>query len=174
IPADGTSSQTYPGTFTVTFSEQVLLTSLEANDLLVDGTPATNFTLLDGNTVTFDIASRETSGDHTYTVTIAAGALESVSGKPIQAFSTSFSTDVTAPVVEHTSVANGAIVGTDPLTISVTFNEPLASAGLGAEDVHLVDADGIAHLLQSFSYDTATNSVALDFGSLAEGNYTLT
>ena len=173
LPADATSTQAYPGSFIVTLSEQVLLTSVQAEDLLIDGTPADGFAIIDGNTLEFAIGSRETGSDHTYVVTIPAGAFESLSGKPIQAFASSFIIDRTAPVVSNTSIANAAVVNTDPLTITVDFNEALDSIGLDAADVQLTDGDGVVQTLIDFTYDASSHSVTLDFGSLREGTYTL-
>ena len=72
-PAAGSAAQVAPTTFQVDLSESVLLTSVDATDLIVTdpggGTaPASGVTVIDGDTLSFDIAF---SGDGSYTFDIA-------------------------------------------------------------------------------------------------------
>lgn len=68
----------------VDFNDAVYLPSLEASDLRVDGVPAVGFTIVDGDTVAFDLPAA--SGDRVRRVEIAAGAVEDLQRSPVEAF----------------------------------------------------------------------------------------
>src|SRR5439155_24585164 len=70
----------------------------------------------------------------------AAGALTSLSGQPLQAFSPSFDSDSTNPTVVASSLNDNVTIPTGDLTYQVRFSETLATAGLGPEDAALIDA----------------------------------
>src|SRR5262249_49475552 len=129
----------YPASYTATLSQPVLLTSVQAADLTIDGVPAAGVTVVDPQTLRFDLAGTG-HGDGLYTAVIAAGALTSLSGPPLAALSATFDSDVTVPRVIASSIAEGATVpaGGD-LVAQIVFSEGLATAGLGGEDVVLVN-----------------------------------
>ena len=79
-PADGAELTLAPATMDVTFSRGVLLPTLQAGDLTVGGLPATGFTVLDGDTVRFDLPAL---AEGVHGVAIAAGTIESVAGGPV-------------------------------------------------------------------------------------------
>src|SRR5262249_30875367 len=70
-PADGALLRLAPTTMTVDFNDSVLVSSLQASDLKVDGISATGFTVVDADTVSFNLPGPLAEGTHT--VTIAAG-----------------------------------------------------------------------------------------------------
>ncbi|MDP2106481.1 MAG: Ig-like domain-containing protein, partial [Desulfobulbaceae bacterium] len=171
VPENNAGIQNYPGTYRITLSEQVLLTSLSADDLTVNGVAATAVTVIDGNTLEFDISSADIGPDQVYTVSIAAGALQSVSGAGLEEYNAFFTTDQTPPVVNSISVGDWSVQTTDPLTISVTFSEPMDPVGLGVEDVTLTDDLGNSYNATNLIYDANTNSAQISFPSLPEGAY---
>jgi hypothetical protein len=153
-PEDGALLSAYPAVYRVVFSEPILLTSLDPEDLTVDGVPADSLTLIDARTVDFTIASADT-GDGLYHVEIAAGAITSLSGQPLEAFSATFDYDATNPTVIASSIWEGDVVPPGTLVYQVQFSEELATAGLGAEDVTLVDSiSGASVAANAFVYDS--------------------
>ncbi|NLX56992.1 MAG: S8 family serine peptidase [Planctomycetaceae bacterium] len=173
-PVSGELLNAYPATYRVVFSEAILLTSLSADDLTVDGVPADSVTIVDGDTVEFNIASANT-GDGLYTVAIAAGAITGISGQSVQSFSATFDYDATAPWVIASSVGEHDTVAPGTLIYQVQFSEELAATELGVEDVTLVESmSGAAIVADELAYDAATSTATVTFSNLAEGNYTLT
>jgi hypothetical protein len=156
------------------FSEPILLTSLDPEDLTVDGVPADGLTLIDAHTVDFTIASAD-EGDGLYHVEIAAGAITSLSGQGLEAFSATFDYDATNPTVIASSISEGEVVAPGSLVYEVQFSEELATEGLGAEDVALVDSiRGASVPADAFVYDPGTSTATVTYNNLPEGNYTLT
>src|SRR5262249_23036488 len=96
-PADGAVLRIAPTTMTVDFNDSVLVSSLQASDLKVDGVSATGFTVVDGDTVSFNLPGPLAEG--TRTVTVAAGDILDVQGTPINAFTSTFFLDTTGPRV---------------------------------------------------------------------------
>ncbi len=118
---------------------------------------------------------REYTGDGLYTATIAAGAMSSLAGAPLAAFSATYDADATNPTVTSSSIANGDTLAPGPLTFVVTFSEELAQLGLGAEDVTLLNTlSGQSFTPTSFTYTPGTSTAQVVYGALTEGNYTLT
>ena len=162
-----------PTTYQISFAEPVLATSVDAGDLLINGTAATDVVQTAPNTLSFTIASA-ISGDGTYIATIGAGALTSLSGQASVAFSASFTLDTVPPHVVSSSIAGGGVVPAGALTYHATFSEPMASGLLGIEDVTLRDTYTAAtYTPASLSYDAGTNSVTVSYASLPEGTYEL-
>lgn len=164
----------YPTRYRLSFSEAVLLTSLQPNDLLVDGVAATAVNVIDAFTIEFEIATADT-GDGRYDVEVAAGAITSLSGRSLEAFNATFDYDATNPTVTASSLSEGQVVAPGTLVYQVQFSEELATAGLGAEDVTLVEAfSGLAWSPAGFAYDPATSVATITFDDLPEGQFTLT
>jgi hypothetical protein len=176
-PVDGARLADFPATFRVDLSEGVLLTSLEPSDLqitLPDSTvmPADAVTLIDARTLEFAIASAA-ADDGLYQLSLAAGSLTAVSGASLEAFEATFEFDTTGPIVVDTSIPDGGTVNSGLLTWIVTFNELLATEGLGPEDVTLA-ANGNSWHPDTFDYDPATDTLTVTFDYVLEGDYTLT
>src|SRR5262249_39849304 len=113
-PANGAGLFTAPTTFTVDFNDIYLQGSVDATDLVIDGTlTATGFTFVDGDTISFNLPAL---GSGTHTVTIAAGAIVDLQNTPLQAFSSTFTIDNIAPQVTATSLAPGAVILPGALT----------------------------------------------------------
>jgi len=88
---------TAPATMTVQFNDSMLLTSLEASDLTVDGTPAVAVEAVDGRTAMFTLPALD-EGAHEAVIT--AGQILDVQGTPVQAFTAVFSVDADPFMVE--------------------------------------------------------------------------
>ncbi|HNN82512.1 MAG TPA: tandem-95 repeat protein, partial [Accumulibacter sp.] len=170
-PADQALLAVYPATYTVDFSQALLLSSVDAADLTIDGIAASSVTVVDGDTLRFAI-DQAAHGDAAYTVRIAAGALSSVSGQALGSFTATFETDATPPRVTVSSLLGGETLAPGSVVYSANFSEELASSGLGADDVLLVNLDTGVSIATSVSYVGGTLSASL--GNLAEGNYRLT
>ena len=173
-PVDGALLAGFPTTYRVDFSRPILLSSVQAGDLTVDGLPAAAVTIVDADTLEFDVAGLA-AGDGAYTVAIAAGALTSISGVPLDAFAASFDVDATSPTIVDRSVNEGDVLTPGEVVYQVRFSEELATDGLGPEDVTLVEAlTGIGRAATSFAYDPATGVATIRYADLPEGNHALT
>src|SRR5262245_13633329 len=82
-PVEGSRLRGPVTQMTVDFNDSLLLTSLAASDLTVNGVPATGLTVLDYNTLRFNLP---VLGDGTQNVAIAAGAIQDLQGTPVDAF----------------------------------------------------------------------------------------
>ena len=109
-----------PAQLTLQFSSTVLLGSLAANDLTVDGAPSKGWTAVDGRTITFDLPAGLASGTHV--VSVAAGAILDIGGTPVESFKLAFTLDTTPPAVSV--VPSYTFDATPPL--SGTVDDPQA------------------------------------------------
>jgi len=161
-----------PASITLDFNDLLLLSELQAADVTVDGTPVTTMTLIDGDTVTFDLPGGLSEGSHT--IAIAAGAIQDVQATPIEPFSLDFYVDTTAPRVISSSIQDGATVAVGTLSYTAEFSEELDAAVLAAGDLSLVGTHSGAHAPSVFSYDPATSLLTVEFADLPDDSYTLT
>jgi hypothetical protein len=173
-PADGASLLFAPTTITVDFNDSLYLPSVDASDLLVDGfSTATGVTQIDGDTLEFTIPGGLAEGAHT--LSFAAGSILDVQQTPVDAFSSSFNLDATAPRVTATSLAPGAVVAPGSLSYQVTFSEPMKASNLSADDFSLHgNILGGYYSPTSFSFDLSSTVLTLNYDGLPEDNYTLT
>ena len=169
---DGTRDRYPPTSIQVDFNDVLLLTTLQASDLKVDGVPATGFTVVDGDTVRFDLPAGAADGTHT--ITIAPGAIQNVQGTRLAAFTERFSTDQTPPRVTASSIQQNAILSPGDFTYTVTFSEPMNTSNLDASDFSLVGQFGGFLSPLSFSYDATGTTLTLQYVGLQEDNDTLT
>ena len=102
-----------------TLIEPVLLTTVDATDLQVNGTSVPLLRTDDGRTLVFDLSLL---GEGVNTLSIAAGTFLDWQGTPIEAFSTSFEVDLTAPRVIASSLLNGQLAETGTLTYLARFS----------------------------------------------------
>ena len=173
-PVDDAFLTVFPTTYRLTFNQELLLSSLQASDLRVNGTPVSSYTIIDGRTLDLSLAGLNT-GDGVYTVTISPGALASLGGTVNEFFSASFDVDATNPTVVTSSIHPGDTVNSGSLTYQVQFSEPLDTNGLTSEDVTLVNSSTtLGYLPQSFAYDAESRTLTLTFENLEEGTYGLT
>jgi len=175
-PVNGANLLVAPATYTVDFNDAVLVASLQATDLVIDGSlTATGFAVVDGDTVSFTMPALA-NGLHT--VTIAPGAILDAQGTPIQAFSATFTIDGVAPRVVATSVAPNGVLPPGNLTYTVTFSEPMRTTNLTSDDFTLHgnyrQAVGVNYAPSSFSFNGAGTVLTLNYVGLPDDDYTLT
>ncbi|MEE8450487.1 MAG: pre-peptidase C-terminal domain-containing protein [Thermoguttaceae bacterium] len=108
-PANGAQLSTAPERVTVHFSQAVLLTTLDASDLAVDGVPATGVTVVDGKTAVFDLPVELASGMHS--LTVPAGAVLDLQGTPLDAFSADFTLHLSHVAGRHVFYNNSTFDG---------------------------------------------------------------
>jgi len=172
-PADAERLDEAPTRMTVTFSDGLLLTTLDASDLIFDGTtPASGYELQGYNIVAFDVPAGLTEGWHT--VQIAAGAVLDVQGTPVEAHSGQFKIDLTDPIVIASSVQEGDVLPPGSLVYSVQFSEEMRTADLDETDFSLVGVDTGAQVPVAFGYDPSGTTLTLEYEGLLEDAYTLT
>lgn len=170
-PADEDRFAVAPTSFTVTFSNQVLLTSLERADLKINGADAVGLTVLNSNTVHFDLPALV---EGPYVVTIAAGSIQSLSGQPLEAFSSQFVVDQTGPRIASLSVQEGDVLNSGDLSIEVLFDESLSTQDLDDGDFELFgQSSGQVFSPDTFGFDSQTDTLSIDFVGLPEDSYTL-
>lgn len=136
-PVDGDLLAGQVPIVTVNFSTAINLSSLSASDFTItrpngSTAQASGFTVIDGDTLAFSLAGALTD-EGTYTFALASGALSSVQGATLQAYSATFVLDNTAPsviAVSPTGDSNG------PLDfVTFTFNEALDPSSINIGNV---------------------------------------
>ena len=172
IPAQGGILSAGNPSVRIDLDDAVLISSLNAADLRVDGIPATAVTLLDGDTLFFDLQAGLSEGLHE--VTIVAGAILDLQGTPVEPFSATLVVDATAPRIVESSVLEGSILPTGYFVYTARFDEPLQDLMLGPEDVLLVGAVTGVHSVSTFVYDPTTSTITIRFSGYSEDDYTLT
>ncbi|MEO1498334.1 MAG: Ig-like domain-containing protein, partial [Planctomycetota bacterium] len=160
-------------TITITFSEQVDLSSIDAGSLLLNGVESGLVdATIDGQTLVFALPPL---ADGDYTLEIPTGSLVDLQGVPIDGFSTDFRIDATGPRVQTSSIGAGGSIPTGGLTYTATFDEPLDQSVLDASDILLEGVNtGLAGPPTFFEYNAQTGQLDLGFVGLDEDNYTLT
>jgi len=161
-------------TLTVDFSQNILLTTLDAADLMIDGSPAGTVEVIDGNTVTWKNLPAVT-GEGWHNFSIAAGAILDVRGSQVAAFSGRFYLDVTSPRVISSSVQEGDVLPSGSLTYNVRFSEEMQAANLDLTDwtLHGI-ANNADYAPATWSYNPTTSILTLNYSALPEDRYTLT
>ncbi|WP_342364198.1 CARDB domain-containing protein [Terrarubrum flagellatum] len=136
--ADGARLKTPPQSITIDFSDGLLLNSIDAGDLTINGAPANSVTIIDGNTLVFDVSGLAPV-EGSYTIAIADGALSGLDGRPLAAFSSSFLYDLTPPQVISITPNSS----TAPFTqLVVTFDEPVDGGTVQLNDIALTGPNG--------------------------------
>ncbi|MCY2927358.1 MAG: pre-peptidase C-terminal domain-containing protein, partial [Planctomycetota bacterium] len=171
-PADGAHLAAPPAYVTVDFTNPVLLSSVQAGDLTVDGLPALGLSVIDADTIRFALPSGLPSGEHR--LAIAAGAITDVFAAPVAAFSSGYLYDTLAPRVAASTVQENQVVPVGAWNAVITFNEPLLASPLDATDFLLSSALHGEFLPASWNYDAASCQLRLSYVNLPEDAYTLT
>jgi hypothetical protein len=159
---------------TVNFNSNVLLTSLDASDLTIDGTPATGFTVVDPDTVIFDLPAL-TESIHNVQIT----GIEDVQNALLVPFNLTFYEDLTAPRVIDSSVQHNSTISisgsTQDVTETITFSEPMNTSGLDNSNFSLHGAFlNVNYTPASASYDATGTILTLNYIDLPEDYYSLT
>jgi len=88
-PPSGAALTQAPTTYTIDFSAPIDVSTVEASDFMVDGSPATAVQVVDADTLTFTLPV--VTGEGFHFVSIAEGAIsDQASGLPLTAFADSF------------------------------------------------------------------------------------
>ena len=171
-PANGSRARGPTTQITVDFNDTLLLTSLQASDLTVNGVPAVSLNVLDGDTAIFDLP---TLGEGSQHVRITGGAVKDVQGTSLEAFEMSFSEDYTPPRVVYSSIQPGDVLPAGELTYVVRFSEPMQTDTSGWWDVPLLDTDTLVpYYPGGFQFDETGTVLTVHYSSPPEGNYRLT
>ncbi|MEZ6132743.1 MAG: CARDB domain-containing protein [Planctomycetaceae bacterium] len=173
-PLDTELVNAYPATISIDFADAVLLTSVTGSDLMLTDplgatTAAVGFSVVDSDTIDFD-TSTLAAGDGAYTLSIAGGAVTSLSGRTVEAFTSTFVLDSTPPVVTSITAdvdRNGGQVAdfdefdAGPINIAIDFSEPLDAGVLNNDDVTLIDSvTGAFFAPDSLTYNPSAVSPA--------------
>ncbi|HVK17593.1 MAG TPA: S8 family serine peptidase [Fimbriiglobus sp.] len=176
-PADGSRVRGPVTEVRIDFNDNVLMTTLAASDVRIDGKVASGITVVDGDTAVFTVAQSLSEGLHT--IAISAGVIRDVQGTPIAAFTGTFYNDVTAPRVVSSSIQQGDVLtaGLPDLTVTIGFSEAMNAAAIDIFDVSLVGQFfGLGFLPSSVTFDATGTVMTLTFAgiNLPEDVYTLT
>ncbi|MBX7166500.1 MAG: S8 family serine peptidase [Pirellulales bacterium] len=179
-PIDG-STPVAPTSFVIDFSEPYLASSVQAGDLLVNGLPAGGVQFTDADTLTFTFVSSPVVAQGLQTMSIAAGAIQSVGGEFIEAASGSFRYDVLPMQVTAVSPVAGTTVALPLTAIQIDLNEAYAVGSVGLDDLdvsigqvvgyNLLDADSVLYLISgieeegSLTATFAAGALADSFGN---------
>jgi subtilisin family serine protease/methionine-rich copper-binding protein CopC len=162
-PANGDFLKVTPTEITINFGAPILLSSLQASDLTVDGVAATSFRIVDGDTVIFTLP---TVGEGVRNVAIAAGAILAADGTAFAGFTSQFTVDLRAPRVISTTVQENDSVPTGNLTIAIQFSERLKSENIDATDFLLSGPLTGRPEASSFSYNANTSTLTIQYTGL--------
>lgn len=164
----------FPGGYRLEFSNGVRIDTVEAADLLVNGIAASLFTVIDGQTIEFDI-SAVASGDGAYAINLAADSVTSLLNVPLTEFQSSFIYDTQSPTVIATSTNENDVVATRDFVFEASFSETIAESNLGTEDIILLEtSSNTMFTVDTLDFDPVTNTISLSFSDLPDGLYSLT
>ncbi|MAE65993.1 MAG: hypothetical protein CMJ18_17110 [Phycisphaeraceae bacterium] len=187
-PVDGTALPAFPAQIRIDFSEPILVSSIDAGDLVVGGLAALQVRRIDADTLEFDPDPSADTGDRNYTVSLAAGAVQDLKSNGVAPFTGSFTLDRKGPIVLDT-FWNGepypaaGRFDSAPLSFEARFDDDLrvfarAGRGLrtpGAGDVLLENTTlGTTVPADAVSYDGLARTFQAEFPALEEGLYRLT
>jgi hypothetical protein len=164
---------TAPTDFTVNLSEAADPSSVQGSDFTVNGTPADNATLSNGDqTITFGFnTSPVVQGENT--MNIAAGAILSASGNdPILEFNCTFRYgQEQLAVVDTDPPVGGTFTGPGTSPLDVNFNIPVDPSSIQDTDLQLsgVSATVTGHTV---SPDNMTVTFTINFTSIFSGTLT--
>ncbi len=170
-PPDGAVLTSRPTQFSVDFNDAILQTTLDASDLIVDGAPATGVLIVDGDSVVFTFPPLN---DGVLNVSVPAGAVLDLSGRPVASFMSTITVDTQAPRVIVSSILARDLVVAGDLVYTAQFNEPLSEAALDPTDVQMIGLATGQHTPTAFDYDVSSSTLTLRFDLPIEDSYTLT
>jgi hypothetical protein len=160
---------------TVDFNDSILLTSLSASDLTVDGTPATGFTINNPHEVTWSFPALPGGDEVPHTLAIAGGVLSDIQGTPISTFSETIFIDTIPPLVVGTSIEEGNVLANGNLTYNVTFSEQMLTSVTTSSSFDLHgNFRSVDYTPTSFSWNAAGKVLNINYANLPDDGYKLT
>ena len=173
-PDDGQRLPVFPETYTLEFSESMLVSSVEPADLLIGSRPALSVENINAYTYEFEIDPGVNVGDGNYLVELLPNSVSDLQGNTNAADSWTFVFDTTGPRIIGSSIQDGDTVAVDgTLQYVVYFDEELQVANLDVADVTLIGSLSGSHLPDLLNYDPVGSELLLEFTDLPEDNYTL-
>jgi pre-peptidase len=170
--ADASVAVTEREEFEVHFSDGILLTSIDAGDLTIDGQAAASVTVVDGNTLAFEMASSLADGSHQ--IAMAGGAVSALDGRPLEAYAAGFVLDTTTPHIIASSLNEGDVVDAGTVVAAFTFSEALDPDTIDEKAITLIDGRGVAYSPARFDLAADNTSLEIEFAAIPDGAYTLT
>ena len=168
---DGSRQEEQPSTVAVTFSEQILLTSLDYYDLTIDGVlHSVGCSVIDGNTIRFSLPAGLADGSHE--LGFAAGSILDIQETPIDETYWTFYIGPAPPRVLQSTIHQGDTLPAGICGCEVVFDQQLDGDAIDASDILLTGTVGQVEIT-GFNYDEATYTLTVEFPALSAGNYTL-
>ena len=168
ITPNGTTTNTSPITFTITFSEPV--TGVDLADLAAAGSQTgaltlANFTPVSATVYTVDVGGMVSGEQVTLTLTAAGSGIQDAAGNLLAADSAAtVAFDNIAPAAAITP--NGTTTNTSPITFTITFSEPVT--GVDLADLAAAGSQTGALTLANFTPVSAT-VYTVDVGGMVSG-----
>lgn len=177
-PAEDEIVFAQPVSFVIDFSGSYDPATVDASDLIVNGTPADSFALTDSDTVTFQYGVSPVAAQGVQTMAIAEDAIgRLIGGTGLKAWSAQFRYDALALQVQATDPADGLLVHLPLTNILIHLNEPYDPASAGTADLVLsqgsvadcsmVDADTVSYGLSGVVSE-GTLTLAVPAGGLTD------
>ncbi|MCH8046032.1 MAG: pre-peptidase C-terminal domain-containing protein [Planctomycetes bacterium] len=173
-PPAGALLRRAPSEITIDFSFPILRPdALDPAVLTVGGVAATGVSVIDGNTLRFDLPALE---DATHEVVIAAAAISDIRGQANRAYHTELTIDSTGPRIISASIEEGSVLPAGSLSIGLTFDDqlnPLPLQSLGAVLFGEVTRRSYVADRVQYASELTTSTLTLEFDDLPEDIYTL-
>lgn len=166
-PGDQSVLALPPNQLIVHFNQNVLVSTIDSGDLRLNGVDSIGFSIIDGNSVVFDLAIPPTEGTHV--VSIGAGDILSLNGDPIAALDHSFVVDLTDPVVFGMAVNDGDPQRSVLTDIRLQFNEPVVIALGALRLTNTSNGQEIDGIDNDVEFDPTTNTFVWDLSNLSDG-----
>src|SRR4029077_20983560 len=177
-PACGSVVDTQPTVFTVDLSDPVDPATVQASDFTVNGTPADNFNLLNGNaTIEFDFNTSLVQNQGEQTMHIDAGAFNQASNNdPVLEFNCTFRYDATLLAVTDTVPPDGGTFdppGPASYTYDMNFNEPVDPLSVQTSDLHFSGVPGTSVTAVNVINGNMTAEFTIQINSIFSGTLTI-
>jgi hypothetical protein len=171
-PADGALVQPF-SSLTANFNQTINVGSVNASDFTINGVNATSVTVSPGDTqATFSFSPSAIPAGDRVTNTLDISGVQDVMGDILVPFAATIVTDSVPPSVVASSIPNGAILPTRPLTEVFTFSEPINTAFTTAASFDLHGFNHAANYTPaSFSWDPTGTILTINYSNLLVDNY---
>ena len=177
-PACGSVVDTQPTDFIINLSDPVDPSTVQASDFTVNGTPADDFTLSNGDaTITFHFNTSPVQNQGEQTMHIPAGAFNQASNNdPVLEFNCTFRYDATLLAVTDTVPPDGGTFhppGPASYTYDMNFNEPVDPASVQTSDLHFSGVPGYKRDNVQMINGDMTAEFTIQINSIFSGTLTI-